>query len=187
MNKRQKMLNCKRSKMTKDKQNKKKHKFSMNFLNNDEFFTIKKEHLSNLDSAKLFFSQIPVKFKLDKNFSDFPVLKYDIDSWSSYTHNHHPKNIMIDEKDNNLSRWSVQYRSQKEYVFLKLSKTAVVFSIIFGKYKESDPTNLKEFKVYAGIDKDNMVEVLSAGLTNDNDYEEFPIKNFENGYYLPCK
>lgn len=186
MNKRQKMLNCKRNKAYKDK-HKKLNKISMNFQKNDDFFIIKKEHLSSVNTEKSIFSQISVNFKLDKNFSDFPVLKYDIDSWSSYTHNHHPKNIMIEEKDNNLSRWSVQYRSQKEFVFLKLSKTSVIFSIIFGKYKESDPTNLKEFKVYAGIDKENMVEVLSAGLTNDNDYEEFPIKNFENGYYLPCK
>lgn len=187
MNKTKKLLNCKRKKVSKKLEKNVKNEILADLLKNEEFFIVKKEHLTNMETSMEIFSNNSLKFKLDKNFCDFPIIKYDIDSWSSYTHNHHPKNIMIEEKDNNLSRWSVQYRSQKEFVFLKLSRTSVIFSIIFGKYKESDPTNLKEFKVFAGLDKENMVEVLSAGLTNDNDYEEFPVKNFENGYYLPCK
>ena len=158
-----------------------------NSLAKEEFTLIRNEHFLNKDSIAILLNNNSVKFKLDKNFTEFVNLKYDIDTYSSFTFNYHPRNILIDKQDDHLSRWSVQYLSQNEYVYLKLEKTSIVFFITFGKYKETHPTNLKEFKVFAGVDKENMVEIVNSGLTNDNDYETFPVKHYENGCYLPCR
>lgn len=156
-------------------------------LNEEDFTFIGKELLENKESLRIIFGNNSLKFKLDKNFSEWVNLKYEIESYSSFTFNYHPRNILIDKQEDHLSRWSVQYRSQKEYVYLKLNKTSIVFFITFGKFKETHPTNLKEFKVFAGMDKENMVEIISSGLTNDNDYETFPVKHYENDCYIPCK
>jgi hypothetical protein len=111
-------------------------------------------------------------------------LKYEIDSWSSYISNFHPKNILIDSNiGGSLSKWSV--KSKNEYLYIKLEKTSIVYMITFGKY--DDPTNLKEFKIYAGLDKTNMVEILHSGLSDDNDYEPFAVKYIWNSTILPCK
>jgi len=37
--------------------------------------------------------------------------------------------------------------------------------------------NLKEFKVFGGISPDNMIEILHAGLRNDDEAETFPVNN----------
>lgn len=36
---------------------------------------------------------------------------------------------------------------------------------------------MKEFKVYVGVNEDNMSEVLHSGLRNDSMHETFSIKN----------
>jgi hypothetical protein len=154
----------------------------------EDFFVIQKQHLSDPEKIRTIFSSSDeIKFKLDKQIAEYPVLNYQIDSWSSFTNNHHPKNILLEEKENQLSRWSVQSRTHNEFVFLQLERISVLSSIVFGKFKECDPTNLKEFKVFVGLDKDNLIEVLSAGMSSDNDYEEFPVKNFIEDCYIPCK
>lgn len=40
------------------------------------------------------------------------------------------------------------------------------------------PCNMKEFKLYVGMNKDNMSEVLHSGLKNDSIPETFPVKHF---------
>jgi hypothetical protein len=119
-------------------------------------------------------------------------LQYDVESWSSYISHFHPKNILIDNKIGGpVSKWSVDFKSQSEYLFIKLNKTSIVSLITFGKFK--DPTNLKEFKIFAGLDKNNMIEVLHSGLSLDNEYEPFSVNyKLDDLYYntkifIPCK
>jgi hypothetical protein len=113
-------------------------------------------------------------------------LQYTIDSWSSFISNFQPKNILYDiNKAGILSKWSVDFKSQKEYILIKLEKTSIIHLVTFGKFK--DPTNLKEFKLFVGLDKTDMVEILLSGLSNDDGYEPFPVKTKLYGSYIPCK
>jgi hypothetical protein len=56
--------------------------------------------------------------------------------------------------------------------------------ITFGKFR--DPTNLKEFKIYAGLDKSNMIEILHSGLTYEEGYEPFIVKYKWEDTLIPC-
>jgi len=114
------------------------------------------------------------------------VLSYEIDSWSSYISTFHPRNILSDNKISGaFSKWSVDFKSAKEYLYIKLLKTSIIYMITFGKFK--DPTNLKEFKIYAGLDKTNMIEILHSGLSMDNEYEAFIVKYELENALIPCK
>jgi hypothetical protein len=110
-------------------------------------------------------------------------LRYEIESWSSYISSFHPKNIQIE--DGQLSKWSVDFKSNNEFIYLKLNTTSIVNIVTFGKFR--DPTNLKEFKLFAGLDKNNMIEILHSGLSYDNDYESFTVLNKMNGTHIPAK
>jgi len=113
-------------------------------------------------------------------------LKFEVESWSSYNFNFHPNNICIDNKiSGNLSKWSVDFKSRNEFIFLKLEKTSIISVITFGKFR--DPTNLKEFKIFAGLDKNNLFEILHSGLTYDGEYEPFSVKQDYQGILMPCK
>jgi len=137
---------------------------------------------------------IPLKYPESDNFSQintsqlmkYKYLNFEIDSWSSYISTFHPKNILLDNKHSGpLSKWSVHFKSQNEFLFLKLEKTSIIYMITFGKFK--DPTNLKEFKVFAGMDKINLTEILHVGLTMDNEYEAFTVKYQIDNTFIPCK
>jgi hypothetical protein len=110
-------------------------------------------------------------------------LKYTVDSWNSYVNYFHPNNILIDG-GTLISKWSAE-KSKNEFVYLKLDKTSIVNVITFGKHK--DPTNLKEFRILAGMDKNNLIEILHSGLTNDNEYESFTVNYTIGNTYIPCK
>ena len=103
---------------------------------------------------------------------------------------YHPKNILVDRPTDQSSRWSsasnnqLQVRgprqmhpprhhppsaeragrlvsvSHTQYITLKLDKVAILSTITFGKYHKGHVCNLREFKVFAGLTADNMVEVL---------------------------
>jgi len=124
-------------------------------------------------------------------FNNFNYLKYEIESWSSYIGSYHPKNILNDLPDDLTSRWSLDYKSQNEFLLLKLEKTSIVFFAIFGKskkeFEEGPKTILKDFKLYAGLEKDNMVEILHSGLNNDNEYETIPVKYEYENCLMPSK
>lgn len=185
------LLKTKRSKKQTKKKETPQSETTFEFAKPEQYVIITKHLLNDSVGFKqIISSNKNANFLLDTNISEFPVLKYDIDSWSSFTQNHHPKNIMVDDRENPLSRWSVQSRSQNEFVIMKLEKTSVLMSIVFGKYKESkesNPNNLKEFKVYVGLEKDSLSEVLNAGMSSDNDYEDFPVCHFKDDCYIPCK
>ncbi len=111
---------------------------------------------------------------------------YEVDSWSSYISNFHPKNILSDIKTaGQVSKWSVDFKSQNEYLFLKLEKPSIIYSITFGKFK--DPTNLKEFKVFGGLDKSDMIELVHSGLSQEEGYEAFMLKFKHEGVLIPCR
>ena len=113
-------------------------------------------------------------------------LKYEVESWSSYISNFHPKNICLDSKTSGqFSKWSVDFKSQNEFIYLKLEKTSIIYMITFGKFR--DPTNLKEFKIFAGMDKNNMIEILHSGLSYDMEYEPFTVRKEYKGNLIPCK
>ncbi|KAG6375664.1 muskelin 1, intracellular mediator kelch motif-containing protein [Boletus reticuloceps] len=48
-------------------------------------------------------------------------------------------------------------------------------SITFGKFQRKHPCNMKEFKIYAGLNPDHMIQVLHAGLRDDAVQETFSI------------
>lgn len=60
-------------------------------------------------------------------------------------------------------------------------------TITFGKYHKVHVCNLKEFKVYGGLELGNMTELLHSGLRNDSEPETFQLKFVANGVQVPIK
>jgi hypothetical protein len=54
-------------------------------------------------------------------------------------------------------------------------------TITFGKYHKVHVCNLKEFKVFGGIDPNHMTELLHSGLRNDTEPETFALHFTANG------
>ena len=90
-------------------------------------------------------------------------LNYSIDEFSSYSANYHPSNILVNAKTDQSSRWSSATHNNGQFITLALDKLAILQSITFGKFHKVHVCNLKEFKVYAGLTKDTMTEVLHSG------------------------
>ena len=111
-------------------------------------------------------------------------IKYSIDSWSSYIGIFHPNNILKDiTNSDQFSKWSVDSKSKSEFVILKLERTSIVQLLTFGKY--NDPTSLKEFKLYSGMDKNQMVEILHSTLRKEHEYETLSINYTINNKPIP--
>jgi hypothetical protein len=53
-------------------------------------------------------------------------LKYDIHSWSSYSANYHPRNIMLNKPMDQSSRWSSGSNNQNQFIMVKLDKVSIV-------------------------------------------------------------
>ena len=170
------------------KKNTKKRKLSISNKKNDLILTNKLiDDKINLKQKLKMCNSISIPL----TFNNFSYLKYEIESWSSYIGSYHPKNILNDLPDDLTSRWSLDYKSQNEFLLLKLEKTSIVFFAIFGKskkeFEEGPKTILKDFKLYAGLDKDNMIEILHSGLNNDNEYETIPVKYEYENCLMPSK
>jgi hypothetical protein len=85
-----------------------------------------------------------------------------------------------------LSRASGQPCTPKVYR-LKHKKLTNIDTITFGKYQKVHVCNLKEFKIYAGLDPQHLDKlVLHAGLRNDTDPETFQLKTKFSGITVPC-
>ena len=67
-----------------------------------------------------------------------------------------------------------------QYLLLKLDKMSIVDTITFGKYHKVHVCNLKEFKVFGGLDQSNLTELLHCGLRNDSEMETFQLKFMAN-------
>ncbi|KAI7898194.1 Muskelin N-terminus-domain-containing protein [Cokeromyces recurvatus] len=103
-------------------------------------------------------------------------LPYTIHDYSSFSGPYHPKNVCVNNPTEQSSRWSSNSHDQSQYITLKLDKPAVACEILFGKFHRSHVCNLKEFKVYGGLDPNDLKEILHKGLTDDNKAETFPIR-----------
>ena len=60
-------------------------------------------------------------------------------------------------------------------------------TITFGKYHKVHVCNLKEFKVFGGINTTNMTELLHSGLRNDSEPETFSLVHKSEGVLFPCQ
>ncbi|OBS68384.1 hypothetical protein A6R68_03075, partial [Neotoma lepida] len=74
-----------------------------------------------------------------------------------------------------------------QYLILKLERPAIVQNITFGKYEKTHVCNLKKFKVFGGMNEENMTELLSSGLKNDYNKETFTLKHKIDEQMFPCR
>ncbi|XP_066584109.1 muskelin [Prorops nasuta] len=116
-------------------------------------------------------------------------IEYRIYNYSSYQFSYIPENILVDKPKDQTSRWSSENNNQPQYVTLKLLFPSIVKTITFGKYKNTHVCNIKRFRLYGGLEPENMMELLESGLKNDSKPETFELKHMiGNGpNYFPVK
>ncbi|KAI8141192.1 Muskelin N-terminus-domain-containing protein [Fennellomyces sp. T-0311] len=102
-------------------------------------------------------------------------LAYTVHDFSSYCGTYHPHNIRDNKPTDQSSRWSSGTHDQAQFVTLRLDKPAVACAITFGKFHRAHVCNLREFKVYGGMDTEDMVELLHTGLQNNTEPESFSL------------
>ncbi|CAG2105822.1 unnamed protein product [Medioppia subpectinata] len=73
-------------------------------------------------------------------------LSYTIHQVSSYSPNYPPNRILEDNPNDSNSRWSSESTSPPQYMTLKLSRTAIVTEILFGKHRKPHLCNVKRIK-----------------------------------------
>ncbi|KAI8047936.1 Muskelin N-terminus-domain-containing protein [Thamnidium elegans] len=116
------------------------------------------------------------------------VLNYTIHDYSSHSGSYHPHHISVNKPTQQASRWSSGLHDHEQYVTVKFDRPVVARSITFGKFHKGHVCNLKEFKVYGGMDpQDDMIEILHSGLKNDTEPESFPLKNQQKNMIFPMK
>ncbi|KAI8967128.1 Muskelin N-terminus-domain-containing protein [Mycotypha africana] len=115
------------------------------------------------------------------------ALPYTIFDHSSYSGPYHPGNICINEPNEQSSRWSSNSHDQSQYITIQLEEPTVVCEILFGKFHRSHVCNLKEFKIYGGMDPNDMRELLHKGLTDDNQPEVFPLRYTYHDLIFPVQ
>ncbi|XP_063931653.1 muskelin-like [Zophobas morio] len=114
-------------------------------------------------------------------------LPYSIHSWSSYSADYHPKNILIDNPSEQSSRWSSEENNLLQFILLRLEQVSLIRRITFGKYFKAHICNLKEFKIYGGLAIEHMMELFHGGLNNDEKKEHFSITCKYKELEVPCK
>ncbi|KAF6032458.1 MKLN1 [Bugula neritina] len=121
------------------------------------------------------------------NVADFrqDVLLYSVVDWSSCTLQ--PSNTAKDCPNNHTFRWISQTTSHSQFLLLKLDEVSILSTITFSKFVRPHVCNLKRFKVYAGLTKNNMTEVYDGGLRNDNVSETFHVNNKYESHLLPVE
>ncbi|KAI9497069.1 Muskelin N-terminus-domain-containing protein [Zychaea mexicana] len=102
-------------------------------------------------------------------------LSYTVHDFSSYCGTYHPNSIRENKPAEQSSRWSSGTHDQAQFVMLRLDKPVVACAITFGKFHRAHVCNLREFKVYGGMDTDDMVELLHTGLQNNTEPESFSL------------
>ena len=114
-------------------------------------------------------------------------LNYSIEEYSSFSANYFANNILVNSKTDQSSRWSSASNNNSQFITLMLEHVAILQTITFGKFHKVHVCNLKEFKVYAGLTKDTMSEILHSGLRNDTENETFAVKYATKGVVFPVK
>ena len=115
------------------------------------------------------------------------TIPYKIHKYSSYSSSYDPENIKINNPSDQASRWSSNANNQDQFLLLELESLSILQVMIFGKFCKIHVCNLKEFKVFCGIDPENMFEVLHSGLRNDTEPEAFSIDARHRDTPFPCK
>ncbi|ELK38618.1 Muskelin [Myotis davidii] len=115
------------------------------------------------------------------------LLPYALHKWSSFSSTYLPVNILVDKPNDQSSRWSSESNYPPQYLVLKLERPAIVQNITFGKYEKTHVCNLKKFKVFGGMNEENMTELLSSGLKNDYNKETFTLKHKIDEQMFPCR
>ncbi|CAG8469113.1 3784_t:CDS:10 [Funneliformis caledonium] len=123
------------------------------------------------------------QLELDLSLEKLP---YEIHSYSSYTAFYYPRNIMENKPLEQSSRWSSSCGDELQYIIIKLESMAIV-RILSSLIRQRHVCNLKKFKVYGGLTPNNMIELLSSGLRNDEIPETFRLKHQANNVILPCQ
>ncbi|XP_017793080.1 PREDICTED: muskelin [Habropoda laboriosa] len=117
------------------------------------------------------------------------VLEFKIYKCSSFSAFYVPENILVDKPSDQTSRWASDIDTHPQFLILKLRFPSIVTTITFGKYEKTHVCNIKKFKVYGGLEPENMMELLENGLKNDSVPETFDLQhvlgNEEN--YFPVR
>ncbi|KAF3425856.1 hypothetical protein E2986_01738 [Frieseomelitta varia] len=117
------------------------------------------------------------------------VLEYKVYKCSSFSSTYIPENILLDKPSDQTSRWSSDIDTYPQFLVLKLRFPSIIKTITFGKYEKTHVCNIKKFKLYGGLEVENMMELLENALKNDSIPETFDLKptigNEDN--YFPVK
>ena len=105
------------------------------------------------------------------------VLSFEVHSWSSFSANFTPENILVDRPCDQSSRWLSGSNNSTQFITCRFSSPVILSSILFGKYHKMHVCNLKEFKVFGGMSEDKVVELLHSGLRNDDQPEVAEIQH----------
>ncbi|KAI8979000.1 Muskelin N-terminus-domain-containing protein [Pilobolus umbonatus] len=128
------------------------------------------------------------KFKTMVNQTADANLKYTVYGCSSYSGSYYPHNICVDLPTEQSSRWSSGLHDRDQYITIQFDSPVVARVITFGKFYKGHVCNLKEFKVFGGMDPaEEMTELLHSGLRNDTEPESFTLKHSTATLALPVK
>ncbi|KAI8876176.1 muskelin [Backusella circina FSU 941] len=116
------------------------------------------------------------------------TLPYSIHNYSSFSGTYHPENIAVNNPNEQASRWSSGVHDSEQFITITFKSPVIARSIIFGKYYKGHVCNLKEFKIYGGMNSDDeMIEILHDGLKNNAEPESFPLKHQHRNLIFPVK
>eukprot|EP00095_Tigriopus_kingsejongensis_P008585 maker-scaffold446_size168061-snap-gene-0.25 protein:Tk08585 transcript:maker-scaffold446_size168061-snap-gene-0.25-mRNA-1 annotation:"muskelin isoform x1" len=119
--------------------------------------------------------------------TDVTTLSYSIHACSSVSSNYLAEHILVDQPQDQSSRWSSDSNSPPQFLVLELPQPSIVSAITFGKFEKTHVCNLKRFKVWAGLDPERLIEVLDSGLKNDTSQETFRLRHVVHGQFFPSK
>ncbi|KAF9264171.1 hypothetical protein L218DRAFT_979773 [Marasmius fiardii PR-910] len=100
-------------------------------------------------------------------------LVYSIDSSAPPSGRYVAENILVDSPTDQSSRWSASvHNDSNQWITLRLNTLSI--------FHKSHPCNMKDFKIYLGLSREKMVEVLHASLKNDNIPESFSLRYIDD-------
>ncbi|KAI7900702.1 Muskelin N-terminus-domain-containing protein [Cokeromyces recurvatus] len=115
-------------------------------------------------------------------------LAYIIHDYSSYSGVYFPYNILDNEPTDQTSRWSSAVHNYEQYIIVKFEEPVIAKTILFGKFHKGHVCNLKEFRIYGGMEPNSIcTELLHDGLKNNAEPETFPLKYQHNNLVFPIK
>ncbi|KAK7049330.1 hypothetical protein VNI00_005931 [Paramarasmius palmivorus] len=121
-------------------------------------------------------------------------LTYSIDASTPPSGRYVAENVLIDKPadqsmDHPATAFSRHCQLSASGAFAELLlKLLAPESITFGKYHKAHPCNMKDFKIYVGMTRDQMVQVLHGSLKNDSIPETFSLKHIDDsGLWFPTR